>query len=89
MATRWVAATASAHGVPMGAFAPLLSIVVEDPTVVLRSAQDELLAGDDDVVVGVDDAHLLDDLSALLVQQLVLRRAATVVMTVRTGEPRS
>jgi hypothetical protein len=37
--------------------------------------------------VGVDDAHLLDDLSALLVHQLVLTDAAAVVVTVRTGEP--
>jgi DNA-binding CsgD family transcriptional regulator len=35
----------------------------------------------------VDDVHLLDELSALLVHQLVLRRATTVVLTVRTGEP--
>lgn len=39
------------------------------------------------VVVGVDDAHLLDELSALVVHQLVLRNVATVVLTVRSGEP--
>ncbi|MGH3624876.1 MAG: LuxR C-terminal-related transcriptional regulator, partial [Sciscionella sp.] len=39
------------------------------------------------VVVGVDDAHLLDELSALLVQQLVLRRTVRVVLTLRGGEP--
>jgi hypothetical protein len=38
------------------------------------------------VMVVVDDAHLLDPLSALLVQQLVLRRAATLIVTVRNGE---
>jgi DNA-binding CsgD family transcriptional regulator len=38
------------------------------------------------VIVGVDDAHLLDELSAVLVHQLVLRQAATVVLTLRTGE---
>ncbi|MGH3838854.1 MAG: helix-turn-helix transcriptional regulator, partial [Pseudonocardiaceae bacterium] len=38
------------------------------------------------VIVGVDDAHLLDELSAMLVHQLVLRRAATLVLTLRTGE---
>jgi DNA-binding NarL/FixJ family response regulator len=36
--------------------------------------------------VGVDDAHLLDEVSAVLVHQLVLRRAASVVLTLRTGE---
>jgi predicted ATPase len=37
-------------------------------------------------MVGVDDAHLLDELSAVLVHQLVMRRAASVVLTVRSGE---
>ncbi|MFC7618181.1 hypothetical protein ACFQV2_37140 [Actinokineospora soli] len=35
----------------------------------------------------VDDAHLLDDLSATVVHQLVVRKRATVVITLRTGEP--
>ncbi|PBC35518.1 helix-turn-helix transcriptional regulator [Rhodococcus sp. ACS1] len=38
-------------------------------------------------MIGVDDAHLLDDLSAFVVLQLVQRRLAPVVVTVRTGEP--
>jgi DNA-binding NarL/FixJ family response regulator len=38
------------------------------------------------VIIGVDDAHLLDELSAMLVHQLVLRRAVHVVLTLRTGE---
>ena len=37
--------------------------------------------------VFVDDAHLLDDLSALVIHHLVESRAATVMVTVRTGEP--
>ena len=39
------------------------------------------------VVVGVDDVHLLDDLSTFVVQQIVQRGAAKVVLTVRDGEP--
>jgi DNA-binding CsgD family transcriptional regulator len=35
----------------------------------------------------VDDAQLLDDLSALVVHQLALQDAASVIATVRTGEP--
>jgi predicted ATPase len=38
------------------------------------------------VVVAVDDAHLLDDLSAFVVHQLVHRRLATMVLTVRSSE---
>jgi hypothetical protein len=89
VATRWVTATASARGLPLGAFAGLLGTVGEDPAQVLRQGVDSLLAGAGraGVMVGVDDAHLLDELSALLVHQLVLHKAVTMVVTLRTGEP--
>ena len=37
--------------------------------------------------MGVDDAHLLDDLSAFVVHQLVHRRLAKVIVTLRNREP--
>jgi predicted ATPase len=37
------------------------------------------------VVVGVDDAHLLDGLSAFVVQQLAQSGGARLVVTIRTG----
>jgi hypothetical protein len=60
-----------------------------DPTHLLRQARRTLLAdpGRTGVVIAVDDAHLLDPLSALLVHQIVLHGAATVMVTVRSGEP--
>jgi DNA-binding CsgD family transcriptional regulator len=39
------------------------------------------------VVVGVDDAHLLDDLSTFVLHQIVRRRVAKVLLTIRDGEP--
>ena len=39
------------------------------------------------VLVVVDDARLLDNLSAFVLHQLVLRRSATVIATIRTGAP--
>ena len=39
------------------------------------------------MVVGVDDVHLLDDLSTFVLHQIVARRAAKLVLTVRDGEP--
>jgi hypothetical protein len=39
------------------------------------------------VVVCVDDVHLLDDLSAFVVEQIMQRGAAKLVLTVRDGEP--
>jgi hypothetical protein len=41
----------------------------------------------DRLLVFVDDAHLLDDLSALVLHHLVHSRAAAVIVTIRTGEP--
>ncbi|MGH4002413.1 MAG: helix-turn-helix transcriptional regulator, partial [Pseudonocardiaceae bacterium] len=86
--TRWAVATASARVLPLGAFAATLGVIGPDPARLVRQASDALLAGAGraGVIVGVDDAHLLDELSALLVHQLVLRRVASVVLTLRTGE---
>jgi predicted ATPase len=39
------------------------------------------------VVAGVDDAHLLDDLSTFVLQQIIERRAAKVLLTLRDGKP--
>ena len=39
------------------------------------------------VVLGVDDVALLDDLSTFVVHQIIQRRAAKVVLTIRAGEP--
>jgi hypothetical protein len=86
--TRWAVATASARALPLGAFAATVGVVGPDPARLVRQASDALLAGGAraGVIVGVDDGHLLDELSAVLVHQLVLRQAATVVLTLRTGE---
>lgn len=89
VAIRRATATASSRPLPLGAFAGLLGDVGREPAQVLPHAAASLLAdaGRAGVVVGVDDAHLLDELSATLIHQLVLRRAATVLVTVRSGEP--
>ncbi|PSL55839.1 AAA ATPase-like protein [Saccharothrix carnea] len=86
---RWVAGTASARTVPLGAFAATLRLAEPDPIRAVPRAVEELLADTRPagVVVVVDDAHLLDELSAVLVHQLVLRKAASVLLTLRTGEP--
>jgi DNA-binding NarL/FixJ family response regulator len=86
--TQWAVATASARVLPLGAFAATLGVVGSDPARLVRQATEALLtgAGRAGVIVGVDDAHLLDELSAVLVHQLVLRRVAGVVLTLRSGE---
>lgn len=83
----WVACTASAQAIPLGAFAPWIAAPVSrDPLALLHSARENLL-GRPDTVIGVDDAHLLDTLSATLVHQIAVDRGARIVITVRSGEP--
>jgi DNA-binding NarL/FixJ family response regulator len=85
--THWATATASARSIPLGAFELTADVLGADPTQVLHRAISALEARTGTVLLAVDDAHLLDELSATLLHQVVLRGLATVVATVRSGEP--
>lgn len=83
-----VAATASSRDVPLAVFVEFGVDVDADP---LRQIRDLLhsLTSDDSrhpAVVAVDDAHLLDNRSAFVVHELVVRKMANVVLSIRTGE---
>lgn len=83
---RWVAGTESARSIPLGVFAHLVSASSSrDPVAFLSSARESLLS-QGRIVIGVDDAHLLDQLSATLLHQLAIDRAARIVATIRSGE---
>lgn len=91
-----VIGTSAAASLPFGALAPVLppfdpemSGRIDAKADLLRRTAATLVdtAAPRRLVVFVDDAHLLDDASATLVHQLVARRAASVVATLRTGEP--
>lgn len=90
-----VTATHSAAQLPFGAIVPVLDATSPDPAEVddqldlLRRTVAALGDGSDGrrLVVFVDDAHLLDDASATLVHQVAAAGGATVLATVRTGEP--
>jgi AAA ATPase domain len=91
---RWAVATEAAASIPLGALAPLLPAVEqaggggERLEWFCRAAAGLVAgAGGGQVVVGVDDAHLLDAASAALVHQLALRADVFVVVTIRTGGP--
>jgi DNA-binding CsgD family transcriptional regulator/tetratricopeptide (TPR) repeat protein len=89
--TARVMATRSAGRLPLGALAPLLPSLTEplDQAVdMLRWARTTLgsLGGDKPVALLVDDAHLLDDLSATLVWQLAEAGEVFIVATVRTDD---
>jgi DNA-binding CsgD family transcriptional regulator len=86
---RWVVGTSAARSVPLGAFASWVGRADSDSLQLVGDVIDALTSAPagTEVVVGVDDAHLLDDLSTFVVHQIVQRRAAKVVLTVRDGEP--
>lgn len=86
-----VRATRSTSTIPFGVFAPWAaertgSSGFADRLEVLRAISRELLVGGEPLVLGVDDAHLLDEGSAALVLHLVSHTSASVVVTVRSGE---
>jgi DNA-binding CsgD family transcriptional regulator len=95
VAHRRASATRAAQGLPFGAFASWLppersdaDTSREDLGVLLgryaRAMVEEPQGRP--LLVFVDDAHLLDKGSAILVHQLALTQAATVLATVRAGE---
>ena len=82
----WVQGSAAARPLPLGAFAGLLAVPPGDPAETISRALDEL-ARQQPLVLVVDDAHLLDEHSAIVLHRVVVRRLAPVVVTVRSGEP--
>jgi hypothetical protein len=89
--TAWVQATRSAASVPLGAFAGVIPHEVrsDDLFELLRGSAAALrnLARRRPLVVGIDDAQLLDPTSAALVLHLATGGESFVLATVRTGEP--
>lgn len=92
LSAEWVAATHSARSVPFGAVAHLLPREFPETIgqfALFRQAAASLRerCGEHRLVLGIDDAHLLDEPSAALVHHLAARENVAVVATVRTGEP--
>ena len=87
--TRWAVGTSSARAIPLGAFTAWAPSGVSDTVALLRGVVESLTAAPPGtrVVVGVDDVHLLDDLSTFVLHQIVQRGAAKVILTVRDGAP--
>ena len=86
---RWAVGTSSARRLPLGAFTAWAQSGVTDTVQLVRGVIESLTAAPAEatVVVVVDDVHLLDDLSTFVVEQIVQRDAAKVILTVRDGEP--
>lgn len=85
--TKWIVGTASARQIPLGAFTSSIGEGIADPMSNVRRIINSFVAQQKKgrVLIGVDDAHLLDGLSAHVVHQLAQSRAARLVLTLRTG----
>jgi len=83
---RWAVATSSARDIPLGAFA----VWVGPDTDAVQLARG-VIAGltsaraGATVIVGIDDAQLLDELSVFVLHQIVQLGAAKLVLTLRDG----
>ncbi|MEO7803833.1 MAG: LuxR C-terminal-related transcriptional regulator [Actinomycetota bacterium] len=92
MFTYWIAATRSAATIPFGALASLLppsELGSNAPFDILRQGLVDLNRKHEggNVVIAVDDAHLLDAPSAAFLQQVALMRSAFLIITLRSQEP--
>jgi hypothetical protein len=83
---QWVAGTESARSIPLGVFAHLVGAATSRDPVAFLAAARETIISEGHSVIGVDDAHLLDQLSATLLHQLALDGSVRIVATVRSGE---
>lgn len=87
-----ILATASvpARALPLGALAGLRPAGLDEHSAVdlIKAIRDSLAKPKDGrrPVLAVDDAHLLDDVSAALVHQVIAERICPVVAAVRSGE---
>ncbi|MFL6205189.1 MAG: LuxR C-terminal-related transcriptional regulator [Acidimicrobiales bacterium] len=86
----WVSATNAAAVVPLSVFAHLLPAPTDrhtEPLDVFRSVAPALRerAGDRELLLVVDDSHLLDDASAALLLQLSMAGVVRLLLTLRSG----
>jgi DNA-binding NarL/FixJ family response regulator len=85
--TYWIVGTQSARQLPLGAFTASICDTMSDPIFNVRRVVNSFVTQQrrGRVLIGVDDAHLLDGLSAHVVHQLAQARGTRLVVTVRTG----
>ena len=82
----WVAGTESARSIPLGVFAHFVGPATSRDPIAFLAAARETIHADEHSIIGIDDAHLLDQLSATLLHQLALEDSVRMVATIRSGE---
>ncbi|OBF21701.1 LuxR family transcriptional regulator [Mycobacterium sp. ACS4331] len=86
---RWVVGATSAAAVPLGAMTAWAPPGATDTVHLLRGVIESLTAAPPgvEVLIGVDDVHLLDDLSAFVLHQIAQRGRAKLLLTIVDGKP--
>lgn len=85
--TTWIVGTESARAIPLGAFTGAMGDPLTDPLPSVRRIISSFVAQQRNgrLVIGIDDAHLLDGLSAHVVHQLAQIKNTRMVVTVRSA----
>lgn len=83
---RFVLGTKTGRAVPLAAFLRWVPVMEPHEPVALLAAAQRALAHEENLLMVVDDAHLLDPLSALLIQQVAASGTTKMIVTVRAGE---
>jgi DNA-binding CsgD family transcriptional regulator/tetratricopeptide (TPR) repeat protein len=85
--TTWIVGTESARPLPLGAFTSSISESVAELMPNVRRLVDSFVMQQRQgrVLIGIDDAHLLDGLSAHVVHQLAQTRGPRLLVTLRAG----
>jgi DNA-binding CsgD family transcriptional regulator/energy-coupling factor transporter ATP-binding protein EcfA2 len=83
---RFVLGTQTGGVVPLGAFSRSVTVDSAHEPVTMLAAAHKALEREENLVVVVDDAQLLDPLSATLVYQLAASGSARLVVTIRSGD---
>ncbi len=84
---RYVLGTQTGSTVPLGAFYRSVTVDAPQEPAAMLAAAHKTLEREENLVVVVDDAQLLDLLSSTLVHQLAASGCARLIVTIRSGEP--
>jgi DNA-binding CsgD family transcriptional regulator len=83
---RWIAGSSAARDIPLGAMASWADPADTHALQSVCGVIERLTAAPRPVLIGVDDAHQLDDMSLFALHQIVHRRTAKLIVTLREGE---
>jgi DNA-binding CsgD family transcriptional regulator len=84
---RYVLGTQTGCAIPLGAFYRSVTVEAAHEPAAMLAAAHETLEQEENLVVVVDDAQLLDPLSSTLVHQLAASGSARLIVTIRSGDP--